>query len=70
MIRNMVWYIMLFWFKGEKRKKMYLDFLFIFCVIQIIEFINILSLYHLEGMSSDLKSNFLKNLYQSHSALC
>lgn len=44
---------------GGKRNKIYLDFIFLFCVIQMIKFMNILSLCHLEGMNSDLKINFL-----------
>ena len=61
--RNTVWYIILqLRFQVGKRNTIYLDFMFLFCVIKIITFINILSLCYLEGMSSDLRrrSIFLK----------
>lgn len=45
---------------GGKRNKIYLDVLFLFCVIQMIKFLTILSLCHLEGMNSDRSSIFLK----------
>lgn len=50
---------MLHWFQGEKNK-IYLDVIFPFCMIQMIKFLTILSLCHLEGMNSDQNLIFLK----------